>query len=169
MARKDNMGSADNVGIEYSHYKVHDGQMYSANYSFGITSASNLDIMVIVADDEPHITFEVAGTGQALVTMYEGITSSANGTSIPVYNFNRESANSTTLAFFRGSTWSTNSEITLKQYVMPGGATPVTRVGGATRQGTEWELSPNEKYLFRIANQAGTTNTVTFNSEFYQE
>jgi hypothetical protein len=169
MSRKDALAAADNVSIDYNHYKVHDGQMYSANYSFGITTASNLDIMIVTATDEPHIVLEVEGTGQALIKFYEGITSSANGTTIPVYNFDRNSSNTTTVAFFQGSTWSTNSEVTLKTIIMPGGSTPQTRIGGQSRTGIEWELKASTKYLVRLANQAGTTNTVSFNAEYYQE
>ena len=52
---------------------------------------------------------------------------------------------------------------------MPGGSTPLTRVGGQTRSGTEWKFKESTKYLIRIANQAGTTNTVSFDAEYYQE
>ena len=110
MGRKDVLAAADYCFIDYNHYKVHDEKMFSANYSFGITSASNLDIMFVTSSNTAHTTLEIEGTGQALVTFYEGITSSANGTTIPVYNFDRGSSNSTTMALFYGSTWSTNSE-----------------------------------------------------------
>lgn len=168
MSVKDNSHGCQ-VTIDFNHYKVHAGEMFSATYSATITAGANQDIMIVTGANDPHVNFNIAVTGQGLFSIYEGITSSANGTTLTVYNMNRNSANSCTLVMFSGPTWSTNSEKLIYRAIMPGGASPTTRVGGVTRPGTEWELLPSTKYLVRIANESGSTNTSSVNIEFYED
>jgi hypothetical protein len=169
MSRQSNKGVADYVIMDYNHYQVHDGQLYSTSHYNTIASGANLDIMIVTSTKEQHAVLQVATSGQSLFTLYEGITTSANGTTIPAYNMDRESTNTCTSAFFYNTTWSTASEKIIFQQLLPGGATQQTRVGAQAHAGSEWILNTNTKYLCRFANQAGATNTVTWNNEFYEE
>lgn len=53
--------------------------------------------------------------------------------------------------------------------ILPGGTSPQTRVGGGIRQGVEWILAPNTKYLLRVTNGSGSTVAVNVGLEWYEE
>lgn len=164
---RDPKTGADAV-IDFIHTKVHAGKLFNVTYYNTIGSGNNQDIMIVSGATDAHIVVGVNCSGAGVVKLYEGITSTANGNTIPAYNMYRNSTNTCATAFFSGPTWSTNSEKLLSAIYLPGGASPTTRIGASTRAETEIVFAPSTKYLLRFENQAGATNTATFNIQFYE-
>jgi hypothetical protein len=166
MSRKDNMGAADNVSMDYGLYKVHDGGMYHIVCTNSLAAAANLDMMFYHSTASLHIDLEVGCGGAVTARLLEGITSSANGTTLTAYNMNRNSTNSTGAYFWQAPTWSTASEKTLvNKYI---GATSGEKIGMGVRKDVSWDLIANTKYLLRITNSSGATITASINGEFYE-
>ena len=160
---------AESIGIDIVHYKVHDARLYSASFYNTIASGETQEIMIKTGANEDHIVTQIATSGQALISIQEGITSSVDGSAVGIHNMNRESTASGTTLIFSGPTWSTNTETLIYRMLIPGGAAAQTRVGSQARSGSEWIFKPSTKYLVQIKDQSGSTNTATINFEFYEE
>jgi len=154
--------------MDYNHYKIHDSQMYNISFSDTIAAAATKEFYMYTGTGEPHIKFDVTTDGQAKIEMYEGITVSANGTSVTVHNMHRDSTDSCAAVVFAAPTWSTNSEILLAVDLIPGSGKNASQIGSTARVDTEWIFKSDEKYLLRITNQAGSTITAYVNCEFYE-
>jgi len=166
MSRNSNMMAGDNVPIDYNTYRVHTGKMYHVVCSNSLAAAANLDMMFYNSTASIHGEFEIGCGGAVTVKFYEGITSSADGTTLTAYNMNRNSTNSSTSYFWQGSTWSSTSEKTLvNKYI---GATSGEAIGMSVKDRVEWNLIANTKYLIRITNSSGATITASINGEFYE-
>lgn len=161
--------TGSDIVIQFEHYKVHDSEMYSTGYYFTVTAASTKEfLMVASASADPHVVFGVAVSGQSLVKLYEGVTTSVLGSSVTVFNMHRDSSNSCGSTFFHTPTWSTNTETLLTTELLPGGDKNQTRVGSSARQTTEWILEESTKYLIQITNQAGSTIGASVGIQFYE-
>jgi len=166
---RDKYNTAD-VYLTFEHYKVHRGEMYHAHHYITVTSASIYEIIMIVGSLPAHINVEVQGSGQLLMGVYEGptVTAAATGTAITPLNMERPSAKTCLSKFAYGGTYSINAATVLFRDIVPGGNSPSTRFGGSASRDTEWVLKASTVYLFRFTNQAGTTVTSSFNTEFYE-
>ncbi len=156
------------VGIDFVHYKIHRGQVFLASTYNTIASGGTSEIYLLTGAKDTHIVAEVNASGSAKVTLYEGVTTSVNGTTLTAYNLYRNSANSCGAVLFVGPTWSTKSEIVIFQDYIAGGDSQQTRVGGMGRIESEFILKPSTKYILRLTNLAGATNTASVNAEFYE-
>lgn len=154
--------------LDFEHYKVHDEEMFSVSYPVTVTAASTNEFMINTGTGEPHIKFSMASDGETKTILLEGITTSANGTSVTVRNMYRDSANSCASVFFHTPTWSTNSEITLITELVPGGGNPAQQFGASARSHTEWILKSGTKYLVQILNISASTITAVLNMQFYE-
>lgn len=156
------------IGIDFVHYKIHRGEMYLASTYTTVTSASLSEIYFKTGPIDMHVVAEVNVSGAAKISFYEAVTTTADGSSITVYNLYRNSAKSCGAVFFGGPTWSTKSEKLIFVDYIPGGDTVQTRVGGTGRTNSEFILKPNTKHILQIQNLAGTTITASVNAEFYE-
>lgn len=169
---RDKNNTAD-VTMDFAHYKVHDSQMYEANYYFTITAASSNNFFIKTGSGEPHVSVHVAVGGQTLVRFYENISISAGntGTAVPIRNLHRDSSNSGTVLCFRDTVWSSgagSNTVLLSTDLLPGGDHPTTRIGTSARDNTEWILKSNNQYAIQLTNQAGSTIGASVNIEFYE-
>ncbi len=162
----DTLAGGAQVSIDFNHYKVHDSEMYLAGQYFTVTAASTKEFMIVTGSEKVHAAFDVATSAQTLIKMYEGITTSSNGTSVTVYNMDRSSANTCAAVFFHTPTWSTNSEVLILSELSPVAAVGTTHLG--TVKDGEWILNSSTKYLVQLTNQSGSTITSTLNMSFYE-
>jgi hypothetical protein len=144
-------------------HRLLNGNVYSMSFFNTIGAAGTHDTMIVVGAKQNASSIKVVMSGAGRIQFYEGITSSANGTSISSFCFNRNSSNSCTMAFFSGPTWSTNTEVIIFQDYIAGGSTPQTRVGGDAHQDSEILLRTATKYLLRLTDLSGVTNTCAIN------
>ena len=158
------------IQMPWEHHLVHDGKLFSVSAYQTATSAQNVNMLVYMtaASSEIHTVFAVATGGQCLITLYEGVTTSADGTTQTARSMDRDKPGTPKSHFSLGCTWSTNTEIILHRTLIPGGDSQQTRVGGAGRNDVEWIFAPGNKYLFNIQNLSGNTITTSINLTFYE-
>lgn len=170
----------NDISLHYEHYLIHDAQIYNASCYLTVTAASSQDVMIICGSCSCHSVFEVAVSGQALVTLYEGVTINSGagntGTAVNIFNMNRESSDSCGSLVFKSQAtainWSAGAAAVyhvLYQDQLPGGEKAVSMVGSQLSRNSEWILKGEQKYLVRVTNQAASTITATVNLRWYEQ
>ena len=154
----------NDVVMDITCYKLLDGVRYNIAYVDTLGAAGNSDVLIIPATDTVAFFGNVASDAASYFTFYEGVTTSANGTSMTAYNHNRNSADTTMAAIFKDPTWSTNSEVLLHPEPIPAGVGP-RAVGGSIESADYWVLNDGEKYLLRTTDRSGASNTIYWNIE----
>jgi hypothetical protein len=158
------------VSIEVIHHEVHEGEMFYAEHvNTNVANAVSLDILITTGAKYDHIVFNLGVGGQTLVYLYEGPNASG-GTSVPIYNMNRPSANAPlSIVTHTPSVVATGSVALVNGRLLAGGTSPQTRVGAGVRAGTEFILKPSTKYLIRATNNSGAGIAINIALEFYEE
>ncbi|MHC4643870.1 MAG: hypothetical protein ACYTBJ_00110 [Planctomycetota bacterium] len=114
----------------------------------------------------PHIELAVSVSGSGLLEFFEDPTTSADGTALTAYNYNRNSSNTPNALFYYDPTVTVDGTRIDVQYI-PGGDRLQTRVGSAARGGIEWVLD-SEQYLLKFTPDADNT-AISLSVGFYEE
>lgn len=146
------------VTIPYTTQQTHSGRFFFTNfYNATVASSGTIDILVSTGSDAtktPHIAVMADMGAAATLSIYEGVTTSNDGTTLTVFNANRQSAKvSTTLVFQTPTVTGTGTTLLLNHYIS--GGTTGNAVGGSSTDFariTEMVLKPSTKYLFRATN-----------------
>lgn len=151
------------------HHMIHVGRVFEAShYVPVIAAAASFDILVVTAEASPHLRIQANAGGAARLALYEGATTSANGTAMLVANRNRKSADTPTAGIFYGPTV-TALGTQLSDEFAPGGEAAGNRtVGSAFPSFEEWILKPNTRYVVRVTNVATVDITASFSLAFYE-
>lgn len=158
--------------IDTVHHEVHEGEMFHASYTNGsVSNGASVDVLLVTgATVETHVSWEVFGGGQVTVYLYEGATTSANGTAVSAYNMKRDSTNEPGgVVTHTPTVTDTGSVALVNGRILPGGTSNQTRVGGGIRSGAEWILAPDTLYLMRATNTSGGTIAINVALEWYEE
>jgi hypothetical protein len=130
--------------IDLPHHEVHEGEMFAAYYNS--TTGTAADVLLTTGATSVHLVIELVSDGKVKTTIYEGPTTSANGTAITAVNKNRQSINTAVLTVHHTPTVSATG--TAIHMYMVGSA---AKAGGIGRSVEEYILAKNTKYLLRSA------------------
>jgi hypothetical protein len=155
------------VMIDLIHYKTHLGEVYEAcAFTEGLANGSAIDVLVVAGAGGAHVRPLLTAGGAASFQIFEGVTTSANGTAVASFNRNRNSQNAPTSALYLGPTV-TNTGTPLPLCYVPGGSGPLAP-GSSTDSFEEWILKPSTSYLFRLINKSGAAQTMGLGFTFYE-
>lgn len=155
----DDEGQALTV-ISEPHAMNHRGKMFHTFHKFSaVADAASVEILIKVGAAELHLQkFRVSvGAGDVDWFLYEGATSSADGTGMVETCTNREAANTPTATFFHTPTL-TGDGTQIFQHWVPPSATGVGQSAAGisnSEAGEEWELDASTDYMQRITNNSG--------------
>ena len=148
--------------IQEEHRLIHDGMYFSTNYGFtSLANGANLDILIAVpANSFPHLRAWAYSLedGPCNFTLYEGTTTSDDGTALTSTNNNRNSTNAPNAVWTHTPTISGVGTAILENHYVPdpGGGflsgSPGTNFSDVSE---EWILKPSTKYLLRLTNNSG--------------
>lgn len=144
--------------LDYVHHEAHAGSYYGYCENVNLGNAAVRDILISVPDTNrwPHLLWKVRSSGEANLTIYEGATTSNDGTGVTEINHNRNSTNtSLTQIFFTPTLTATGAVICLEHFGAGQNA------GGESRGEQELILKQNTKYLFRIVSEAADNDIST--------
>lgn len=141
--------------IDAAHAAVHDGKHFVA-HDFALSVALGATVVYVLVTDgnTHHFNWEVSSDGGVKVDIYEDVTTSNNGTSVPVFNRNRASANTSHMTAFK-----TPSGLS--------GGTQIYGTGSTSKSGSlqasisEFILKPNTKYSFVLTAYTNNVNIAT--------
>jgi hypothetical protein len=155
------------------HRMSHDGFMHHVSgKQTGIANAASAEfLMVVPADVRPHITrVELdVGAGDVDLLMYEGTTTSADGTALTSKTTNRNSIHTPGCVAYGGPTVTGDGTQFHQVWAPPTSAGVGQKVGIMNiALGEEWVLQPSTKYLFRITNNSGGTISLGYEFVWYE-
>ncbi len=152
--------------IEYEHHEIHEGHHYVFGHTAdGVANAATVDILIKTTGCSrvPHLTGEVQSNLQGNISFYEGLTVSADGTTLSINNNNRNSSNVASCTAFHTPTVGATLGTELFAQSMFGAG---RNIGGNVKREREFVLAPDQKYLLRFTSDAAS-NTVNMILDFY--
>jgi len=155
--------------IDENHRLIHDGFFFELwRGDTSLADAANLDLMLVVpAGTYPHlqdVSLESDG-GVVTLAMYEGTTVSANGTSLPVFNKNRNSSNTNNTTLYYAPTI-TDVGTQFKHAAIVSDSQS-SEIFSQSKAG-EWVLAPATNYLIRVNNASGAARNINLQIGFYE-
>lgn len=159
------LGNDTLVTEDASHYRIHTGQSFTCSEVQDVANSGNFDILLVTGNttERCHLTYDLSAESEFEFSLYEGITTSALGTSMPVFNRYRSNANvAEAVAYKTPTVTATGTRIR----VVHEGAGKFT--GGNDRGTHEWIPLPNTKYLFRMTNHTTSNNYMSMKIDWYE-
>lgn len=166
--------------IEYEHHEIHAGDSYHVFYAdTGVDDDERLVLSFKTPNTSTwiHMVFDVESKGEAEFKLYEDMTITDNtGISIPVYNRNRNSGN-TSGVLDTGQNPDLANHVTLNAEMGSGSAYGTVlehvafgdakKAGGEERGISEWILKPDTIYALSFVARAAT-NIMHLHIEWYE-
>lgn len=155
------------LAIDQNHREVHEGAAYFIKGQQDVDGAGTIiEIMFTTPDTAKliHAKAAIAAEAGFLVEIFEGITTSDDGTPVPGFNCRRDSANVAGLTSFAGPTVTVDGTLIWSAQLGSG------RNSIAVSPGLNYELivKRNTKYLFRITKAASGTHWVDTDFWWYE-
>lgn len=149
--------------IDSIHERVHQGILFTheqvavAGDPAELANDASLEYLITVpAGKFPHMRWAAECGGDSRVRIYEGVTTSDDGTEVTMLNRNRNSSNTAPITLHTGPTVSDYGTL-LGDQVMPTGG-GIFGIGGGAGAATifgEWVLKPSTLYVVRLTNISG--------------
>lgn len=139
------------VGIDYAHSEIHSGNHYKAGkQNISLNQDDTIELLFVAPDTTTwaHWVLVAQTTGQCVIQVYEGTTTSDNGTSITPINRNRNSSNVATVAVYYAPTVTDDGTKIAERWL--GGFGFKEASSSEYRGNKEFILKRNTKYLVRL-------------------
>jgi len=139
------------------------GKLWVASYAASVASGSNLDILVTTgASNVAYVKLRAITLVATTVNVYEGTTVSGAGTTVTPYNPKRDIATSPGTVVTHTPSVSTTGTAVFPSFSIPGFVVDYVTVL------EDWMFKANTRYLIRIANASGSTNTCSAILSWYE-
>ena len=150
--------------LAYEHHEIHAGSHYLISNSTTLGNGAVIDFSLVTPNTTKwaHLTFDVEGSQELSVVVYEDSNFDADGTPIVPLNNNRNSANTSGLTIQSDPT--VNAAGT-QRFAQSKGA---NKQAGLITRKRELVLKQNTKYLFRITNGSTSDNLISYNADWYE-
>lgn len=142
------------ITIDYAHHEIHEGSHFKAGYSnTAMDTNDTLAVLFITPNTTTwaHWTLTSQVTSAAVLQVFEGPTSSANGTAVTRFNRNRNSADTSVVRVYHTPTFSANGTKLAEKWIGASGGLPHSvGTGSEFRGDSEIILRQNTKYLLLL-------------------
>ena len=155
--RADRSTNAINT-IEYEHHELHAGSMFCVNNMADLGSGASAVFLISTPSTSTwaHLKYDVSVEAEMSLQMWESSTTSSDGVALSVYNRNRNSSGSNTVAIYISPNI-TASGTQIGALKRGGGTSAPGRFGGNARADDEFILKTGTKYLMKIINDGAGT------------
>ena len=153
--------------IDRAHHEIHSGDSYSVDYKLDLPGREDADMLIVTPDSArwAHLLYEIEAEAEIDFGIYEGTVASNNGTSIPTFNRDRNSANASTTLLYHSPAIAAGSEgLRIRSRHEGSGKL----IGGSDRSAHEIILKRNTKYLIRITNETTSSNYIAIRLDWYE-
>lgn len=153
------------VSIDFAHHEIHEGDHYFIKNFTIISGSGVLDFLAVTPNTTKwaHMLVQFSFEAEANIVIYEGATTSADGSAVISYNRNRNSANTAAVILYTGPTVTTTGT-QISAYKTGSGKL----TGGESRASAELILKQNTKYLIRVTNDTVSNNWVDYLADWYE-
>lgn len=153
------------IGIDFAHWKTHEGEHYYKRDWFTLSGSSTMSVIIYTSNETAHMLPQFIGNGGAInVTLYSNTTVSNNGTLVPYFNSNFNYPDTNGITMYRNPTIINNGIFKGRSY-----AGQAQKIAGEIRGNSEIILAPNSVYMFKVTNQAATSNIISCNFDWYDD
>ena len=159
--------------IQEEHRLIHDGMGFQiTHYVASLAASGSAELLVAVpAGTFPHFRkYTTTATGGPVrMRVYEGTTTSDDGTGITSFNLNRNSTRSASTVITHTPTISADGTL-IETLLHPTPTAIGANVGGVTGPdvGEEWVAKPSTKYLYRVTNDSAGAVAVCVYAFWYE-
>jgi len=152
--------------VDYDHHEIHSGGHFFVEGWQDVDGAATVvDFLWVVPNTAkwPHALWELAGEAEFTLSLYEGVTTSNDGTPVTIFNSNRNlTTKVATVTAFSAPTVTNTGTLILTDIM---GA---ARSSGSTARNHEFIGKQNTKYLFRITKSAAGTHWLKYAFRWYE-
>lgn len=151
--------------VDYAHHEIHEGDHYFIKGWMDLTNAQVFDFLATTPDTLKwaHMVVAFSSEAESHITIYEGTTTSADGTAVTAVNRNRNSSNTPGVVVTHTPTV-TGVGTQIASYKMGS----MQKAGGEVRGNNELVLKQNTKYLIRITNDTALNNWFDYLADWYE-
>ncbi len=158
------------VLIDVDHHEIHCGDSFMATRTVDLGNGA-IDTTIITVPNEPgtgqtqkkyHMVMNISVEVEASIELYEGATTDADGTTIPQYNRDRNSAFVTGLVITHTPTTPAGGTLIQAKQLGSGKSS-----GGESRGQNEIILKNNTKYRLVVTNATTKNNYVSYELNHY--
>jgi hypothetical protein len=121
-----------------------------------VAAAGTTNFILVNGANELHFQYEFEADKRCDLVLYENPTITVNGTAMAPVNTNRNSAATTAVTAFYGSTIAVNGD--QRETHIVGDAAGGGSVGGQVRAFGEWEGAPSVDWLIAVVSAAVNTD-----------
>jgi len=156
-----------------AHHEIYKGNYYYIKNFTSLEQGNSADFLFITDNSTvPHVQWQLASESEAEFYMYEGVDVSSNGTSMTVFNANRNSPNTATMQAFSSPTLAGGSLGDSGQ----GGILISAAVVGSGKETTANRITTYEligkagtTYWVRLTNVSSQTSWIDYDFNWYEE
>jgi hypothetical protein len=147
----------------------HEGEMFCFSDSASVLNGASRDYRLTVGAGGSHFSAQISASGSIQIYLYEAPTISV-GTLVDSFNMKRSDTTHVSSLTIRHTptVGATGTVDLINGFLIPGGSSNQTRVGGGARPAVEWILKPNTEYLLRATNVSGATAIISVIGEYYE-
>ena len=150
ISKQDYLTGSD-VGIDYAHHKIHEGDHYKSGYqSTALDTGDTINLLFTTpnTDKQMHFTLTSQTTGQATVQFFRSPTVTTEGTATTKFNRNENSSNISEMIVKHTNVISSNGNKISEKWIGSDGFKESS--GGTTRGNSEIILMKNTQYLILL-------------------
>ena len=151
--------------IDTVHDHIHDGNSFTSLGVVALTTGQSYTIITNTNDTLRKHSFLQAYLSEELeVTVQEGVTTTSDGTSLPILNRNRNSLTTSTATIFANPTGLVTTGCPIVRHVREGGKNAFAE----TQQSNELILKANTKYSVTFTNRGNNTAYLNWQWFWYE-
>lgn len=146
----------DLVTISHEHHEIHEGKHFFIGNYTTLDATETIDLIITTPDTATRVHFLAiaSSSGEMVASIYEGVTETGDGTVVPIFNSDRNSATASTLVIKTDPTTVSDTGTLLRAH--SGGSSGPFAVGTTARGTSENILKQNTKYMVRLLSNAAS-------------
>lgn len=146
------------IFVPWDEHELHDGDLFTfcENVTLGNGATRAFIINVPNTNKWPHMVIHVRSTGEANYVIYEGTTTSSDGTAVSEWNRNRNSTTTNLTQISHTPTITSTGTVFCTEHFGSG-----QQFGGEARGENEIILKQNTKYLLLLTSEAADNDLTT--------
>jgi len=153
--------------IDYAHHEVHGGSSFYYKDWYALLKNGTKEFLLVTPDtaEYAHFSYSIESvTSTVVAEIFEGATTSSDGTLEPARNRNRNVADDNTTLLYEDPTLLTDGT-EIKGQILGAGR---NSAGGLSRDDQEIVLKRNTKYLIRITEQNIDATSINIDLNWYE-
>jgi len=146
------------------------GRSWHVSHRFdAVANDATINVLINVEiGAKPFVVGDIETEGKAYVEIYEGVTTSSDGTGLTSFNRNRNEVFTDGVVVSHTPTI-TDSGTLIDTSMIAGGATPGHRtIGGGSEVGADWVFKSDTKYVIAITNKSGSAIDISVHLDTWQ-